>query len=162
MLRFEDDAGATAEVSIVAREGEQRRIVLARLERPRREATAERSGPTSIPPAPAGRTPVAAYVAGGIGVVALGIATYAGIRGISDYEHLSDTCAPTCAHDDVTAVRTSFWVSTLAGAVGLAAVSVAVAFTLAPSGRGARAARLFPLVPVGGGAAGVGGRISFD
>jgi hypothetical protein len=100
-------------------------------------------------------------VAGGLGVVALGVATYAGIRGVSDYEHLSDTCAPACPHDDVTAVRTKFWVSTIAGTVSIVAVSAAIFLTVSSRGT-RRAALIFPMIPSSGSAAGVGGRLSFD
>jgi hypothetical protein len=157
-LRFEDGAGVVVELTVVAREGEQRRIVQATLTRPRPHATAERPPPA---PAPPPRIPTLAYVAGGVGIVALGVATYAGIRGVSDYEHLSDTCAPACPHDDVTAVRTKFWVSTIAGAVSVVAISAAVFLTVSSKGT-KPVASIFPLISFGGSAAGIGGRLTFD
>jgi hypothetical protein len=158
-LHFENGAGATAEVTLVVREGEQRRIVEATL-KPTPSRTALSLHP--LPLAPEHHTPPLAYAAGGVGIVALGIATYAGIRGIADYQNLSDTCAPTCPHDDVTAVRTKLWVSTVAGAVGVAALATAIVVTV--SSKTKSAAWILPLVPLGGAAAGatVGARIAFD
>jgi hypothetical protein len=104
---------------------------------------------------------VAAYATGAIGVASLGVAAYAGIRGLVNYNDLSDTCAPTCTHGDVASVRSTLLVATIAGAVSVAAWTSTVLLAVWPRSKTASVA-VAPLLPFAGAPLGVSARIAFD
>src|SRR6185369_16103512 len=77
--------------------------------------------------------PVMTYVMGGVGVVALGSFVYFRVRGVNDYNDYNATCSPTCAQDNVDAVRQKFLLSYVSLGVGVASVAGAgLIFLLAP------------------------------
>ncbi len=157
-VRFERANGAHVDVSIVAREGEHGRIVSAAfaVATPPTASTSLRERP---PPHPRG-LPVAAYATGAVGVASLGIAAYAGIRGLVAYNHLSDSCAPNCAPDEVASVRSTLLVATIAGAVSVAAWTSTLLLLVWPRSKTSTA--IAPLIPFAGAPFGVSGRFVFD
>ncbi len=74
--------------------------------------------------------PVATYVFGGVGVVALGAFAYFGLRARRDSNALHDGCAPACAHDDVTALKTKLVLADVALGVGALSLGAATFFAL--------------------------------
>lgn len=71
-------------------------------------------------PAEASRSspPVAAYVVGGLGVVALGVAGVMGLLANSDAHDLRSTCAPGCRQSDVDAIQTRYTIGGVTAGVG--------------------------------------------
>lgn len=62
--------------------------------------------------------PVAAYVVGGLGVVALGVAGVMGLLANSDAHDLRSTCAPSCKQSDVDAIQTRYTIGGVTAGVG--------------------------------------------
>ncbi|WP_394826969.1 hypothetical protein [Pendulispora albinea] len=93
---------------------------------PRTEAMLPSPVPEPAPPPKTTRSaPVAAYVVGGAGLLALGSFAFFGIKGRSDYNDLKDTCEPNCNKSDADAVKTKFLVADISLGVGVAALGVA-------------------------------------
>jgi hypothetical protein len=65
------------------------------------------------------------YLAGGIGLLALGGAAYLGLQGTKEANHMRATCAPDCAKADVDAARTKLVAANVSLGVGIGAVAVA-------------------------------------
>jgi hypothetical protein len=74
--------------------------------------------------------PFAAYLFGGVGVAALGVFGYFGIRGMLDADHLRETCVPGCQTADVNAVRSKLVVADVALGVGLVSLAAATWLTV--------------------------------
>ena len=70
------------------------------------------------------------YVVGGVGVVGLGLLAYFGIASISDRNHLSSMCAPTCASSDVDKLKTEEVAADVALAVGVLGVAAGAALVI--------------------------------
>ncbi len=62
--------------------------------------------------------PIAAYVIGGLGVVALGAAGVMGLLANSDAHDLRNTCAPNCNQSDVDSIRTRYTIGGVTAGVG--------------------------------------------
>jgi len=77
------------------------------------------------PPAASGRTPTAAYVLGGVGLVALGAAAVFGATGKSKEDDLQKTCAPNCSDDDVSSMNTRYLVADISLGVGIVSLGAA-------------------------------------
>jgi hypothetical protein len=114
-------------------------------------AQPERAESTGTAPA-SGSLPVAAYALGGVGVAALGVFTYFGLRARHDSDSLHDKCAPGCAHDDVTALKTKLVVADVALGVGVVSLAAATFFALRGSSRRTSGAWELRAAPVAGGA----------
>ena len=104
LFRFETKGVAAVEEQVVARQGEKNRIVTVTF------ATGDDPAappPVTGPPAEATSSgpPVAAFVVGGLGLVALGFAGYFGLSGNADARNLRDGCAPNCAKSAVDDVQ---------------------------------------------------------
>jgi hypothetical protein len=69
--------------------------------------------------------PVAAYVLGGVGVVALGSFAFFGLSGKSDVSDLRNSCAPGCDQSQVDKARTKLIIADISLAVGVVALGVA-------------------------------------
>jgi hypothetical protein len=65
------------------------------------------------------------YLAGGVGLLALGGAAYLGLQGTREADHMRATCAPDCAKGDVDAARTKLVAANVSLGVGIGAVAVA-------------------------------------
>jgi hypothetical protein len=62
--------------------------------------------------------PIAAYVVGGLGIVALGAAGVMGLLANSDAHDLRSTCAPNCKQSDVDAIQTRYTIGGVTAGVG--------------------------------------------
>jgi hypothetical protein len=165
VVRWESAAHEAVEMRIALRAQEKNRQVVATLSRatvpPAADAGTRPLAPTLLPApsgtdakeaAPKGGLPVATYVLGGVGAAALGVFTYFGLRAKHDSASLHDTCAPGCAHNDVTALRTKLVVADVALGVGAVSVAAAVVFALGGRSRSPSAAWNVQVVPTRGGA----------
>jgi hypothetical protein len=114
----------TTKETFIARAGEKNRAVVARF-------AAETVVSTAPPdPEPASRrVPVASWALGGASVVALGVLTYFGAKGISDRSRLG--CDVGCAASDKRSVDAEFLVADVALGVAVAALAAAVVLYLA-------------------------------
>jgi len=149
LVRVEIEGSEPADQQIVLSTGEKNRVVnvASALAPPAKSAApspsiafeAQPAQGTAVPiESTSGRGPFATYLLGGVGVAALGVFGYFGIRGMSDADHLRQTCAPDCPQSDVDAVHTKLVVADVAlgvGVVSLAAASVLVVRALAAHGR---------------------------
>jgi hypothetical protein len=117
----------TIQQKIVLGEGEKRRLVRVQLHRPK-EATRDSSPPPRKASGGGDGVPMATYVAGGIGVVALGAFTGFGLAGRSDYMDLEHTCSPHCSSSAATPARTKLLVADISLGVSLVAFAAATYF----------------------------------
>ena len=86
----------------------------------------QENSPLSDPPAHSSSArETGMYVAGGVGLLALGGATYLGLQGTREADHMRATCAPDCTKSDVDAARTKLVAANVSLGVGLGAVAVA-------------------------------------
>lgn len=102
--------------------------------------------------------PIAAYVVGGLGLVALGTALYINLDANADARKLRDECAPKCDPADVDDVEQRRIIAGVTAAAGGALlIAGVVLFFVHGSGesRGGRAQRpMFAVAPISGGALG--------
>jgi hypothetical protein len=153
-------AGASAEVQVLVRAGEQNRPITVTLGR---AAPATPVAPSSTGAAP-GSVRTVGWILAGVGVAALGTALAFDIKQAIDYSHLESTCAGHCAPSDVNQVSTERWIAVVAAGIGVVQLGSAALFLLphrsAPPSPPAAAAGLtldFTAVP-GGGMGAVSGR----
>jgi hypothetical protein len=122
-LRFTTKSGDVREVFVVAREGEKGRRVVAEFgaapAEPSEAAAAEPGSPI----------PLATYVLGGVGVVALGSFTFFGLSGRSTESDLEE-CAPNCRRDDVDTMRREYLIADISLGVGVLSLGAATYFFL--------------------------------
>jgi len=131
-LRVEPKGSAPHEQQVVLAQGEKSRAITVRLG----PSDVVCGAPPVAPPAapappissrespPARPTPALVYVLGATGIVALGVAGGFAISGFSQKSTL-DACSPTCPHDDVDSMRSTFVVADVAGILGLASLAAA-------------------------------------
>ncbi|HEX3596903.1 MAG TPA: hypothetical protein VHU80_17460 [Polyangiaceae bacterium] len=119
---FTTASGRTTTVtSVVLREGEKLRRVVASL--PPDEAPATSSSYLPVP--------TLAYVFGGVGVAGLGSFTYFAISGKAKQDDLEHGCAPRCSQTQVDAMRTRYLIGDISLAVGVVALGVGTYFFFA-------------------------------
>jgi hypothetical protein len=179
-FKFEVEGQPAVEQQAVIREGERNRAITATF-----GAAAPETPITSpVTPAPTEpdkkSAPVAGYIVGGVGVLALGGFAYFGLTGKSDVSTLRDGCGQThsCAQDDVDSAKSKLIVADVSLGVGIVALGVATylilthrsASSTAKVGAGGGAGRPLELSGLsglsglsaralpGGGAATLGGR----
>lgn len=145
-------------LDVVVREGERARIVEVVLEpvggaAPPGSAIA---GPAAGPKDTGGGVPAAAWVLGGLGVIALGSYAYFGIQAQAERDDL-DSCKPTCPESDVDSAKTKWLASNVSFGVAVVAIGVAVWISFdRPSSDQARVSRLRAgVAPTQGGGVGV-------
>jgi hypothetical protein len=105
------------------------------------------------PPGPL-HIPLGAFVAGGVGAVALGTGIYFGLTARSEYDRLKDECAPRCSPSDGDAARRKAIISDVSLGIGAAAVVGGVVWAILGSYRGSPApasSTAIGAVPVAGG-----------
>lgn len=103
-------AGATYDETVLVREGEKNRRIIATL-------------PEG---APGGRAlPTGFWIFGGVSILALGTAAFFALDGISKKDDL-EACKPRCAPSDVDAMSASFTVADIALGAGVVAVAATV------------------------------------
>lgn len=112
------------DVRVLLRTGERNRPVL---------ATLDGGAGTSTTPTPStsgSAVPVATWVFGGIGVLALGAFGTFAVIGSEEKSRLRDACSPTCTDRDIGALRTNYIVADISLGVGLVALGLATYFLL--------------------------------
>jgi hypothetical protein len=128
-LMFEADGLVPLHQSLIVREGEKARPVVATLTARRRESV--------VAPKPAStsqRRIVPLVITGGVAVVGLAAFSVFGLWGKSERDHLESTCAPTetCAPGDVSAARTKLITADVSLAVSVVGAGLFTAFLVAP------------------------------
>jgi hypothetical protein len=121
-------AGPTGAVeqSVIVNAGEKGRVIALAVAQPRQ------APPPAFheTPGPGPSVPAGGYVFGGLGVAALATFGVFGVLGMSDANHLRDTCAPGCQASDVDAVHTKLIVADASLGVGLVSLGVAAWFAI--------------------------------
>ena len=158
-LRFTHAGDAPLEQHVIIRITEKNRLVSAQF--PAASQTTTVGSQTGEQPAPTKtRGPLwPGFVLTGVGLVLGGVSIGLGVDAQSTVDRLRTTCAPKCAHSDVSAVDTQLVVSDVLLVAGIAAVGVAtVLFIVRPGGHEERA--MVGVAPTAGGFAGAL-RVSF-
>ena len=135
-------AGPAVKEQLVIKPGEKNRIVSVTISTGDDVAAGSgRDLGTGERPAEASRSspPVAAYVVGGIGVVALGVAGVMGLLANSDAHDLRSTCAPGCRQSDVDAIQTRYTIGGVTAGVGGALLITGVVLFILHGNGGSRA-----------------------
>lgn len=133
-------AGPAVKEQLVIKPGEKNRIVSVTIATGDDIVVADPVADRGIgePPAetPRSSPPVAAYVLGGLGVAALGVAGVMGLLANSDAHDLRSTCAPSCKQSDVDAIQTRYTIGGVtAGVGGALLITGIVLFVVHGSGR---------------------------
>jgi hypothetical protein len=118
------EGAATAEERIVVSAGEKGRAVTLTIDQ--KPAIVAPKQP--LPPAVTGEgphVPVGSFLLAGLGVAGFAVFGVFGEMGISDADHLRNTCAPGCQPSDVDAVHTKLIVADVGLGVGIVAVAAA-------------------------------------
>lgn len=136
-------AGPAVKEQLVIKPGEKNRIVSVTISTGDDVAAGSgRDLGTGERPAEASRSspPVAAYVVGGLGVVALGVAGVMGLLANSDAHDLRSTCAPGCRQSDVDAIQTRYTIGGVTAGVGGALLITGVVLFILHGNGSSRAA----------------------
>jgi hypothetical protein len=137
VFRFEGKGMAPVEEQVVIRQGEKNRILTITL-----GAADEKDKPPPPPPPPPPSTksspPIAAFIVGGVGLVALGVGGYIVLDANTDASDLRETCAPQCKEEDVKSIEDRRLIGGITAGVGgaLLVVGVILFFTHSSSGGG--------------------------
>jgi hypothetical protein len=128
-LGAEFPGGRRIELKVVLRATEKDRLIALDL------PPAPPPAPKPIAPAPAPKAsrhglPLATWVLGGVGVVALGSFGAFALSGRSRESHLDSTCRPNCSQDDLAGVHRSYLAADISLGVAIVAVGVATWFAL--------------------------------
>lgn len=141
-FRFERDGATPVDLQVVAREGEQRRLVPVTFKAAAPAGTGVGVGvgtgnggnhapPPDKPRGGGSGPPLVSWVLGGAGLVAVGVGAVLGITALGDRSDLKDrNCAPYCPQGDVDAIRTKFIIADITVGVGIVAVGAAVVLWL--------------------------------
>ena len=143
-FRFDAKQGTPVEEQLVIRQGEKNRILTVTMGAP--EEPADTTQPVATKPMErAGSPPIAAYVTGGVGLVALGAALYLALDANADARNLRETCAPRCEQSAVDDVENRQLIAGVtAGLGGAALIAGAVLYFTHDRGAASTASRLAP------------------
>jgi hypothetical protein len=156
-VRVESPDARVLEQSALFREGEKLRAIEFSFPPAATPSPGIAPPPMTAAPAPSGWSPpLASYLLGGAGVVAIGVGIYLDVTGKDQETNLKNTCAPSCSHSDVEAMRTRVLVGDIVLGSGIAAVGSALIIAIASHRAGARTAWVSP-APIAAGAAVVAG-----
>jgi len=154
-FKFETKGAPAIEEQVVIRVGEKNRILTVTFATP--DSGDKKGGDKRGEPKEESSPPVAAFVVGGLGLAALGIALYLAIDADSDARSLRDTCAPKCDQGAVDDVKSQQLIAGVtAGVGGAALVAGVVLFFLHGSGDSKSGKGSLPpvtITPIAGGAA---------
>lgn len=167
VFKFETKDASPIEEKVVVRQGEKNRILTVTFaigEEP--GSGAQKPGPSDLgrdgerqggdrgAPSP----PIAAFVVGGLGLVALGTALYINLDANADARKLRDECAPRCNPADVDDIEQRRIIAGVTAAAGGALLIAGVVLFFVRDGGGSRSARgrgpSFAIAPMTGGALG--------
>lgn len=142
-LHFETSAAAAIDETVVVKQGEKNRIVTVTFAKGDDATAAGAPGPASASRGaeepPRSSPPIAAYVVGGIGIVALGAALVVQLGANSDARDLRETCAPRCSQSDVDGIQSRYTVAGVTAGVGGALLITGVVMLLLHRGGSPRA-----------------------
>jgi len=158
-VAIESDHAARREERVLLAEGEKSRLVTLRLApavavASTHDESSASHDPSSHGSARSSHVPTGAWVLGGLGVVALGGATYFGLTANSDLHDLQSTCSPHCSDSRAQPGRTDAVLFDVSLGVGAAAVAGALVWGLGfpTSKQTSTSAARFEVRPVAGGA----------
>jgi hypothetical protein len=151
-FRFEADGNKPLEREVLIREGEQRRSISVQLSAPEHDKSLP-------PPAAPRKTPTAAFVVGGLGIVALGSFAAFGILGKKEAANLRDTCGVThsCSESDVNATRAKLIIADVSLGTSVLALGIATYLFLSNSSTKSTSALQVGATPIARGGAGAVG-----
>jgi len=147
VFKFEAEGHPVVRETVLVREGEKNRTVTVTFPAP---PGAEKPAPVV---APVRAVPTAAWIATGVGVVALGSFVGFGLAGRSQASDLRATCAPSCADDDVSSVRTKLLVADVSLGVSLVSFGIGAWIFLSPDKEQPKQAMRVEVSPLAGGGA---------
>ncbi|MBX3262350.1 MAG: hypothetical protein KF782_21905 [Labilithrix sp.] len=146
-FRFEAAGAQAVEEQVVVRQGEKNRIVTVTFAPPAPAEAREPWGGKRQKDAGDGSPPVAAYVTGGVGVLALGAALFINLDASADARELRRTCAPDCAQSEVDDIESRYLIAGVtAGLGGAALIAAAVLYFTHDRGARASASRFVPTI----------------
>lgn len=125
-FRFEIPGKDPVKIPILLGEGEKNKAVIGEFPSPE-EPLPELApapaveAPAFVPSSPK-RPPYAAYVVGGLGILAVGGGVALRVIGAGEYDELEADCKPDCTDDDIAPVKFKYTASTIALGVGGAAL----------------------------------------
>jgi hypothetical protein len=130
-FRFESPRARLAEEKVVVRQGEKNRIVAVVLEGLPDASTETHTTPkdTAVGKEQSS-APTAAYVTGGVGLVALGTALVIDLDAVADARDLRETCAPHCEQGKVDDVESRYLIAGVTAALGGAALVAGIVLYL--------------------------------
>ena len=159
-VRFETEGMPPVEMRVIIQVGEKNRLVKVQFH-PARAVVApiatppDKPVPTTEIAAPKSVSswspPIAAFVLGGAGVLALGSFAFFGVTGKGDLNELKSTCAPYCAQSALDAAKTKLTVADVSLAVGVVSLGVAAVMLLTGSKADARRTTHLDLGPAASG-----------
>jgi hypothetical protein len=123
-----EHGGTRKEERVILVEGEASRLVMLRFAPPPPGMPVE--APLA-PPAHTGGVPTATWILGGVGLAALGAATYFGLAAKGQLDHLDATCSPNCTDAQTQPGRTDALAFDILLATGGAAIGAAIVWALA-------------------------------
>jgi hypothetical protein len=134
-FKYESDDGLVHEEEIAVREGEKNRVLYVNFHKPAApEPPAPSPAPLAAQPSAKPATtivttrsavPAGAFVFGAVGVAGIGVGAYLVASASSDVSNLRSTCAPSCAHTDVSSARSKALVGDVLLGAGAAALVAA-------------------------------------
>jgi hypothetical protein len=140
VFTFERAGESAVTETVLVREGEKNRMVSVKFVHDK---------PTAVDPVRTEKKiSPAAWIFGGVGVVAFTSFAYFGLSARSRASDLRSSCAPACADDDVSSVRSKLLIADLSLAISLVSFGAATYFFLNPT-----ETRAVALSPLPGGAA---------
>jgi hypothetical protein len=143
-FRFESKAAPPVEERVVVRQGEKNRIITITLSGSGGSSSENEDVKSQEPSREKGSQPIAAYVTGGLGLLALGAALYIDLDANADARRLRETCAPNCAQTQVDDIESRYVIAGVTAAVGGAAlVAGVVLFLIHDRGESKRSASRF-------------------
>ncbi len=126
------DGERTAKARVVIREGEKTRPLMFRFETPAKDATGPRplgaDNATADTETSSG-VPTAAWIAGGVGIVALGGFGYFAVTGRAKENDL-ESCSPLCSQDEYDSMKQRYLFADIALGIGVAALGTAAVLVL--------------------------------
>ena len=132
-LHYETAGAPPVDEKVVMHAGEKNRALSVQLGAHAQSASTSAGGGEGEQPRASKGPPVAAFIIGGLGVVALGSFAFFGLSGKSDVDDMRQPggCAPNCSQSQVDSARTKLVIADISLGVGVVALGVATYMILA-------------------------------